>query len=44
MILNTFKIYKNSPTGEKAIATVLEFAAKIKGVNTDHAEDQKKLF
>ena len=44
MILNTFEFHKSSPMGEMAIATLLEFAVKIKGVNTDHTEDQKKLF
>lgn len=44
MILDVFVTYKDSPMGKKAIATLLEFTAKIKGVNTDHAEDQKKLF
>ncbi|KAI0661679.1 hypothetical protein C8Q70DRAFT_966523 [Cubamyces menziesii] len=35
--------YNASPLGQKNPVTPADFAAKIKGMNTDHAPDQKKL-
>ena len=44
LITQIFRVYKNSPLGERAVISVIDFTSKIKGVSTDHAEDQKKLF
>ncbi|PCH39157.1 hypothetical protein WOLCODRAFT_21365 [Wolfiporia cocos MD-104 SS10] len=38
-----YDTYNASPNGQHNPAKVQEFAAKITGVNTDHAEDQKKF-
>ncbi|PCH43526.1 hypothetical protein WOLCODRAFT_90336 [Wolfiporia cocos MD-104 SS10] len=38
-----YDTYNASPRGQHNPAKVQEFAAKITGVNTDHAEDQKKF-
>jgi hypothetical protein len=44
MIKDIFGIYKDSPMGQRAVIDLFDFASKIKGLSTDHAEDQKKLF
>lgn len=44
LITQIFGVYKDSPLGEWAVVSVVDFASKIKGVSTDHAEDQKNLF
>jgi hypothetical protein len=43
LISEVFDVYNSSPLAGTAKATLVDFAAKIKGVSTDHAEDQKKL-
>ena len=43
MINDAIGLYKDSPMGEHAKISLQDFASKIKGVSTDHAEDQKKL-
>ena len=43
MINDAIRLYKDSPMGECAKISLQDFASKIKGVSTDHVEDQKKL-
>jgi hypothetical protein len=38
-----YSIYNECPIGSRAHANALNFAPKITGISTDHAEDQKKL-
>jgi hypothetical protein len=38
-----FELYNNTQHGGRMLARLEAFAAKIKGMHTDHAEDQKKL-
>ncbi|KDQ16577.1 hypothetical protein BOTBODRAFT_173079 [Botryobasidium botryosum FD-172 SS1] len=39
-----FEAYNAAPIGKKNPLDVRNFACAVKGMNTDHAEDQKKLF
>src|SRR5882724_5702823 len=39
-----YKVYNESPLGRQKPLNPLEFARFVTGMNTDHAEDQKKLF
>ncbi|KZP10314.1 hypothetical protein FIBSPDRAFT_913879 [Athelia psychrophila] len=39
-----YKVYNSSPLGRRKPLNPLEFARLATGMNTDHAEDQKKLF
>ena len=43
MINDAIGLYKDSPMGKRAKISLQDFASKIKGVSTDHVEDQKKL-
>lgn len=38
-----YKVYNDSPLGRRKPLNPLEFARLVTGMNTDHAEDQKKL-
>jgi hypothetical protein len=43
IVEKTYKIYNDSPLGQSKPALVVSFAANIRGLGSDHAEDQKKL-
>ena len=44
LIDRMYKVYNESPLGCQKPLNPLEFARFVTGMNTDHAEDQKKLF
>jgi hypothetical protein len=44
LIDRMYKVYNESPLGRQRPLNPLEFARFVTGMNTDHAEDQKKLF
>jgi hypothetical protein len=44
LIDRMYKVYNESPLGRQKPLNPLEFARLVTGMNTDHAEDQKKLF
>ncbi|KAJ2923670.1 hypothetical protein H1R20_g13424, partial [Candolleomyces eurysporus] len=43
IIEKAYGVYNNSPLGQSKPALVVSFAANIRGLGSDHAEDQKKL-
>ena len=43
-LLDLYTTYNASPQGAEKPASLMEFTARMTGLNTDHAEDQKKLF
>jgi hypothetical protein len=44
LVERMYKVYNESPLGHQKPLNPLEFARLVTGMNTDHAEDQKKLF
>ena len=44
LIDRMYKVYNESPLGHQKPLNPLEFARLVTGMNTDHGEDQKKLF
>ncbi|KIM88216.1 hypothetical protein PILCRDRAFT_3255 [Piloderma croceum F 1598] len=44
LVKRMYKVYNESPLGHHRPFNPLEFAQLVAGMNTDHAEDQKKLF
>ena len=43
MIGDAIGLYKDNHVGKNTVLNIQDIASKIKGVSTDHAEDQKKL-
>lgn len=43
LIERMYKVYNKSPLGQRKPLNSLEFPQFVMGMNTDHAEDQKKL-